>query len=82
MTPGEVVRCDFAPGLFVARRLSKGGRLRLIVTSPNSIYLEKNYNSGGVAADATSKDARTAHIKVLHDSAHSSVLEAPLISSP
>ncbi|MEP7071378.1 MAG: CocE/NonD family hydrolase, partial [Verrucomicrobiota bacterium] len=82
VTPGEVVRCDFAPGLFVARRLSKGGRLRLIVTSPNSIYLEKNYNSGGVAADATSKDARTAHIKVLHDAAHSSVLEAPLISSP
>src|SRR6266481_10183405 len=35
--PGEIVRCDFNPGLFVARRLMKGSRLRLVVSSPNSI---------------------------------------------
>src|SRR5438094_808146 len=39
---GEIVRCDFNPGLFVARRLMKGSRLRLIISSPNSIHLEKN----------------------------------------
>ncbi len=39
--PGEIVRCDFNPGLFVARRLMKGSRLRLVVSSPNSTQLAK-----------------------------------------
>jgi uncharacterized protein len=77
MQPGEIVRCDFAPGLFVARRLMKGSRLRLVVTSPNSIQLEKNYNSGGVVAEGTAKDAKTAHVRILHDPAHASVLDVP-----
>jgi predicted acyl esterase len=28
--PGEIVRCEFNPGLFVARNLMKGSRLRLV----------------------------------------------------
>lgn len=76
--PGETVKVDFAPGLFVARKLMKGSRLRLVVTAPNSIYFEKNYNSGGVVAEETAKDAHTAHIKVLHDAQHASVLDVPL----
>jgi len=76
------VRCDFAPGLFVARRMSKGSRLRLIVTSPNSIFFEKNYNSGGVVANETVTNARTAHIHILHDAQHSSVLDVPFVPSP
>src|SRR5207245_6592076 len=80
--PGEIVRCDFAPGLFVARRISKGSRLRLVVTSPNSIFFEKNYNSGGVVANETAKDARTAHIRILHDAEHASVLDVPIAPAP
>jgi putative CocE/NonD family hydrolase len=76
--PGEIVKCDFDPGLFVARRLMKGSRLRLVVYSPNSIFWQKNYNSGGVVADETAKDARTAHIKVYHDAQHASAIELPL----
>jgi uncharacterized protein len=76
--PGEVVKTDFNPGLFVARRLMKGSRLRLVVYSPNSIFWQKNYNSGGVVADETAKDARTAHIKVYHDAQHASAIELPL----
>jgi len=76
--PGEIVKCDFDPGLFVARRLMKGSRLRLVVTSPNSIFWEKNYNSGGVVADETAKDARTAQVKVYHDAEHTSVIDLPL----
>lgn len=76
--PGEIVKCDFAPGLFVARRLMKGSRLRLVISSPNSIFWQKNYNSGGVVADETAKDARTAHIQVYHDSAHASLIQLPL----
>jgi putative CocE/NonD family hydrolase len=76
--PGEIVKCDFNPGLFVARRLMKGSRLRLVVYSPNSIFWQKNYNSGGVVADETAKDARTAHVKVYHDTQHASAIELPL----
>ncbi|HET9800455.1 MAG TPA: CocE/NonD family hydrolase [Chthoniobacterales bacterium] len=75
---GEVVKCDFDPGLFVARRLMKGSRLRLVVTSPNSINWQKNYNSGGVVADETAKDARTAHVKIYHDAEHASAIDLPL----
>jgi putative CocE/NonD family hydrolase len=76
--PGEIVKCDFDPGLFVARRLMKGSRLRLVVYSPNSIFWQKNYNSGGVVADETAKDARTAHVKVYHDAQHASAIDLPL----
>jgi uncharacterized protein len=80
--PGETVKCEFAPGLFVARRLMKGSRLRLVVYSPNSIFWQKNYNSGGVVADETAKDARTAHVKVYHDATHASAIQLPLRESP
>jgi putative CocE/NonD family hydrolase len=75
--PGEVVKCDFNPGLFVARRLMKGSRLRLVISSPNSIFWQKNYNSGGVVADETARDARTCHVKVYHGATHASVIELP-----
>ncbi len=80
--PGETVKCEFAPGLFVARRLMKGSRLRLVVYSPNSIFWQKNYNSDGVVADETAKDARTAHVKVYHDATHASAIQLPLRESP
>src|SRR5207237_178520 len=57
---GEIVRCDLNPGLFIARRMAIGSRLRLVVSAPNSIYFEKNYNSDGMVANQTAKDARTA----------------------
>jgi putative CocE/NonD family hydrolase len=76
--PGEIVRCDFNPGLFVARRLMKGSRLRLVVSSPNSIFWQKNYCSGGVVADETAKDAHTCHVKIHHDAAHASAIQLPI----
>jgi putative CocE/NonD family hydrolase len=76
--PGEIVKCDFAPGLFVARKLMKGSRLRLVVSSPNSIFWQKNYNSDGVVADESAKDAQTAHIRIYHDSAHASAIQIPV----
>jgi uncharacterized protein len=76
--PGEIVRCDFNPGLFVARRLMKGSRLRLVVSSPNSTQWQKNYCSGGVVAEETAKDARTCHVQVHHDATHPSTTQLPL----
>ena len=79
---GETVRCDFDPGLFIARRMAKGSRLRLVISAPNSIYFEKNYNSGGVVANETAKDARSTHIRILHDAEHASVLDVPIVPPP
>jgi hypothetical protein len=42
----------------------------------NSIFWQKN--SGGVVADETVKDARTAHVKIYHDSEHASAIDLPL----
>ena len=56
----------------------KGSRLRLVVTSPNSISWQKNYNSGGVVADETAKDARTCHVQIYHDAQHASAIQLPL----
>jgi len=76
--PGEIVKCDFNPGLFVARKLMKGSRLRLVVTGVNSIFWQKNYCSGGVVAEETAKDARTCHVQIHHDAEHPSAIELPL----
>jgi uncharacterized protein len=78
VNPGEIVKCNFNPGLFVARRLMKGSRLRLVITSPNSIFWQKNYCSGGVVAEETASDARTCHVQVYHDAQHASMLQLPL----
>jgi putative CocE/NonD family hydrolase len=78
VTPGEIHRYDFAGFNYFARRIEKGSRLRLVFGSPNTIQLEKNYNSGGVVADESAKDARTAHVTLYHDANHPSCLEVPL----
>lgn len=59
--------------------LSTFSRLRLIVFSLNDPSLEKNYNSGGIVAKETGEDARTAHIQLLHDATHQSVLELSIV---
>ena len=64
---------------FFSRRIAKGSRLRLIVSSINSTGAEKNYNSGGVVAAETAKDAKTAHISLVHDAEHPSALELPMV---
>jgi hypothetical protein len=77
--PGEINQYEFNGFTFFSRKVAKGSRLRLVLTSPNSIYLEKNYNSGGVVAEESGKDAHTAHVTLYHDSDHPSFLELPLV---
>jgi putative CocE/NonD family hydrolase len=80
--PGAVERYEFSSFHFFSRRLEKGSRLRLVVSSPNSIYVEKNYNSGGEVAFETRKDARTAHVTLYQDMDHPSSLEIPMVEAP
>jgi len=77
--PGEINRYEFSGFTFFSRQIAKGSRLRLVLTSPNSINLEKNYNSGGVVEEESGKDAHTAHITLYHDRDHPSALELPLV---
>ena len=77
--PGEINRYEFNAFTFFSRRIAKGSRLRLILSCPNSIQSEKNYNSGGVVSEESGKDARTAHVVVHHDARHQSSLEIPVV---
>jgi putative CocE/NonD family hydrolase len=77
--PGEINRYEFSGFTLFSRRVANGSRLRLVLVCPNSIGLEKNYNSGGVVAAESGKDARTAHITLYHDAEHASFLELPIV---
>lgn len=78
ITPGEINRYEFKFATFFSRRIARYSRLRLLIRCPNSIYLQKNYNSGGVVSEESGKDARTAHVTLYHDTEHPSCLELPL----
>jgi putative CocE/NonD family hydrolase len=78
VSPGKAEKYVFDNFTFFSRQVAKSSRLRLVVGSVNSPSVEKNYNSGGVVAKETGKDARTAHIQLFHDAEHPSVLELPI----
>lgn len=79
VAPGEINRYEFTGFTFFSRRIARGSRLRLLITCPNSIHLQKNYNSGGIIAEESGKDARSAHVTLYHDSQHASFLELPRV---
>jgi putative CocE/NonD family hydrolase len=76
--PGQVLRYEFDGFPFFSRLARKGSRLRLFLRSPNSIFLQKNYNSGKPVAEETAADSRVAHVFLYHDAAHPSALELPI----
>jgi len=77
--PGEIERYEFNSFTFFSRRIAKGSRLRLLISSPNSIHIQKNYNRGGVVAEETGADARIAHVTLFHDEEQPSFLELPIV---
>ena len=76
---GKIEKYVFDNFTFFSRQVGKGSRLRLVIRSMNSTGAEKNYNSGGVVAAETGKDAKTAHITLVHDGDHPSALELPIV---
>jgi putative CocE/NonD family hydrolase len=78
IAPGEINQFTFDGFTFFSRRIEKGSRLRIIINCPNTINLEKNYNSGGAVADETDADAQTAQITLHHGAEHPSYLEIPI----
>lgn len=79
VTPGAINEYTFDGFFWFARRVAAGSRLRLVIRAPNTIYLQKNCNSGGVVAEETAADARTAHVTLYHDAEHASVLTLPVV---
>jgi predicted acyl esterase len=77
--PGEINQYTFDGFTFFSRKISEHSRLRLRISCPNTIYLEKNYNSGGVVAEESGKDAHTARVKLYHDAKYPSHLELPVV---
>jgi uncharacterized protein len=80
--PGAIARYDFTGFTWFSRRVERGSRLRLVITCPNSIYLEKNYDAGGVVAEESGRDARVTRVLVYHDATHQSYLEIPVGTGP
>jgi putative CocE/NonD family hydrolase len=80
VVPGEITRYVFDGFTFFSRQIAKGSRLRLVISCPNSIHVQKNYNSGGVVAEESGRDARTAHVTLYHDEVHASYLELPVVT--
>jgi uncharacterized protein len=69
---------EFKRFTFVSRQLAPGSRLRLVVGPINSIYTQKNYNSGKAVSDESMADARPVTVTLLHDKSHPSTLYVPL----
>lgn len=78
VTPGKAELHDFNNFSFIAHRIGKGSRLRLMIAPVNSMFAEKNYNSGGVVSEESGKDARTVTVTLFHDRAHPSALSVPV----
>lgn len=73
----EPLRYDFERFAFVSRCIKAGSRLRLVIGPINSIYSQKNWNSGGVVAEESIEHARTVTVKLFHDETHPSALYVP-----
>jgi hypothetical protein len=79
VTAGEINRYTFDGFFFFSRRIRKGSRLRLLVKSPSSIHIQKNFNGGGIVAEESGADSQTANVILHHDADHPSYLELPIV---
>ena len=69
---------DFEQFTFVSRLISRGSRLRLVISPMDSIYSQRNYQSGKEVSAETAQDARTVTVTLYHDRAHPSALYIPI----
>jgi len=83
--PQGALITDSAPRLyrfqdfpFAAWLCRRGARLRLVFGPINSIFSEKNYNTGGIVAEESRQDSRPVRVKLLHGADYCSTLIVPL----
>lgn len=75
---GAIERYSFDRLTWNSRLIVKRSRFRLVVAGSNSIFEQKNYNSGGDVMYETARDARTARVRVHHGAPHASTVVFPL----
>lgn len=63
---------------FTSRLMKVGDRLRLVIGPYNSIYTQKNYNSGGAIARETLVDARIITVTVCGGGKEASIIYLPV----
>jgi uncharacterized protein len=74
----EPLRYEFNGFTFTSRMLRQGSRLRITIGPADSMYSQRNFNSGGDVSSETVRDARAVTVKLYHDRAHPSALFVPL----
>jgi putative CocE/NonD family hydrolase len=78
ITSAKPLRYDFDGFTFTSRQVRKGSRLRLIVTPDQSIYQQKNYNTGGDVSAESMKDAKPVTVTLYHNRQYPSALYVPI----
>lgn len=82
ITTRAPLRYDFTHFTFVSRQVRKGSRLRLVISPLDSIYWQKNHNSGREVSAETGEDARSVTVRLYHDRSHPSALHVPIGAQP
>jgi putative CocE/NonD family hydrolase len=77
----EPLRYEISNFPFISRLVRKGERLQLVVGPSTSIWVEKNYNTGGRVADGTLSESRAVAVTLVHDAKHPSALYLPIAAS-
>lgn len=77
ITTAAPLRYDFDRFMFTSHKLKAGSRLRLVIGPINSIFSQKNYNSGGEVARESMRDARVVTVRLFHDESRPSALYVP-----
>jgi uncharacterized protein len=67
---------------FVSRLIKRACRLRLTVGPINSIFSQKNYNSGKPVSEESMQDARVANVRLSHGPNRLSTLTVPMGKGP
>lgn len=63
---------------FLSRRIAKGSRLRLVISAPNSIHIQRNYNTAEPVAEQTIASAQPVIVEMTLGSEKGARLVLPL----
>lgn len=78
----DPLRYDFERFTFIARRIARGHRLRLIIAPVGRLleatFAQKNFNAGGIVAEESAADGRAVTVTLFHDEGYPSALHIPL----
>jgi putative CocE/NonD family hydrolase len=72
------LRYDFERFTFASRQIEKNHWLRLVISPLDSMYAQRNLNSGGPVASESMRDARRVTVTLYHDAVHPSALYVPV----